>query len=99
MNHLRVFVTSCRWLQHPSEETGGDGINIMWLYHTACPFSGTHALNCAYAVIIYLDERLRWNIFTHICQKLVKIKKNCQRLSPKNSLKMPPSALPSPSGG
>lgn len=72
MNHLRVFVTSCRWLQHPSEETGGDGINIMWLYHTACPFSGTHALNCAYAVIIYLDERLRWNIFTHICQKLVK---------------------------
>lgn len=59
MNHLYVLVTSSLWLQEPSEETGGDGINIMWLYRTACPFSGTHALNCAYTVIIYLDESVK----------------------------------------
>lgn len=99
MNHLCMFVTSWLWLQHPSAETGGDGINLMRLYHTACSFSGTHALNCAYTVIIYLDEQSRWNIFTRICQKLVKIKKNSQRLGPKNSLKIPQRPLPSPVGG
>lgn len=84
-----MFVTSCLWLQHPSEETGGDGINIMRLYYTACPFSGTHALNCTYTVIIYLDERLRWNIFTHICQKLVKKNKKNKTGSKIKSQKFP----------